>query len=160
MLESWPSTNRNLPCCVACGYGDNSAHHWGRFCIVPVLVLNTFLSDARAATSLDQVACSGSTGCILASHVLHQFRRLLLEHGGMQHTTSSVSLSITEWLTRLRDNCIQAIPVRYLHDRLPNMGSRQDNTAAEDQPCLMQVTNNDAVTLQAVMLPKTTNQIV
>ena len=88
---------------------------WGRLCIVPVLVLNTFLSDARAATSLDHV--------------------------------------VTEWLTGLHDNCVQAIPVRYLHDRLPNMGSRQDNTAAEDQPCLMQVTNNDAVTLQAVMLP-------
>jgi hypothetical protein len=38
--ESWPTTNRHLPGCVACGYGDNSAHHWGRFCIVPILVVN------------------------------------------------------------------------------------------------------------------------
>jgi hypothetical protein len=150
--ESWPTTNRHLPGCVACGYGDNSAHHWGRFCIVPILVVKSFLPNTQTAISLDQAAWSGSTGCILASHVLHQFRRLLLEHGGMQHSSSSVSLNITEWLTRLRDNCIQAIPARHLHDCLPLLG-RRHVSATEDQPCHMQITNNDAVTLQSVMLP-------
>ena len=47
-------------------------------------------------------------------HILHQFRRLLLEHGGMQHAPSSVPLSVPEWLTRLHDNALQAIPTRFL----------------------------------------------
>ena len=42
--------------------------------------------------SLDQLARVNTAGCVIASHILHQFRRLLLEHGGMQHAPSSVSL--------------------------------------------------------------------
>ena len=95
----------------------------------------------------------GNTGCIVASHVLHQFRRLLLEHGGMQHSASAVALSITEWLTGLYDNCVQAIPNQYLHERIPPISRRHVDLAFADCPCQMQVTNNDAVTLQSVMLP-------
>ena len=55
----------------------------------------------------------------------------------MQHSASSV----------------QAIPARHLHDCLPLLGRRHVNATAGDQPCHMQITNNDAVTLQSVMLP-------
>ena len=67
----WPTTDRNLPVCVACGYGDNSAHQWARFCIVPMLVASSLLLDTQTITSLDQVARSRNTGCIVASHTLH-----------------------------------------------------------------------------------------
>ena len=35
---SWRDRARDLPPCVACGYGDNSSQHWARFCVVPVLL--------------------------------------------------------------------------------------------------------------------------
>ena len=41
--DSWPTEDRNLPPCVACGHGDNSANHWARFCIVPLLVVTSLL---------------------------------------------------------------------------------------------------------------------
>ena len=112
--EASPNRETSLPPCVACGLGDNTTQHWARFCIIPVLVAATLASSPQHVRSLDQIARSSVAGCVIASHVLHQFRRLLLEHGGMQHSTSSVTLNITEWLTRLYDNCLQAIPTRFL----------------------------------------------
>ena len=108
--ESWPNRETSLPPCVACGLGDNTTQHWARFCIIPVLVAATLAFPPQHVRSLDQIARSNVAGCVITSHVLHQFRRLLLEHGGMQHSTSPVTLNITEWLTRLHDNCLLAIP--------------------------------------------------
>ena len=88
---SWLDRGRDLSPCVACGHGDNSSQHWARFCIIPVLVANTLSPSTNPVRSLDQLARVSTAGCVVASHVLHQFRRLLLEHGGMQHSTSSVS---------------------------------------------------------------------
>ena len=121
---------------------------------MPLLVAISFLpapqNGSHVATSLDQISRTGTTGGVIASHVLHQFRRLLLEHGGMQHSESSVSLGIAEWLTRLYDNCIQAIPDRYVHERCPQISRRHIDSTAKEHPCLLQVSNNDAVTLQSV----------
>ena len=111
---SWRDRARNLAPCVACGHGDNSSQHWARFCIVPVLVANILSPSPNPVKSLDQLARVNTAGCVIASHILHQFRRLLLEHGGMQHAPSSVPLSVPEWLTRLHDNALQAIPTRFL----------------------------------------------
>ena len=150
---AWPLHLRDLPPCIACGNGDNSAHHWARFCVVPLLVATALSPESCVGNSLDQIGRSSTTGCVIASHVLHQYRRLLLEHGGMQHSPSTVPLSIAEWLNRLYDNCVQAIPTRYLYERLPQFQLQQEDSSPAHHPCLMQVTNNEAVTLQAVMLP-------
>ena len=151
--DTWIDRNRNLPPCVACGHGDNSSQHWARFCIVPVLVANTLSSPTHTVQSLDQLARTNTAGCVIASHVLHQFRRLLLEHGGMQHSTSSVALSLPEWLTRLHDNCLQAIPTRFLQEPSSLIRPRNADTDNQCQPCHMQTTNNEAVTLQSVARP-------
>ena len=151
--ESWPNRETSLPPCVACGVGDNTTQHWARFCIIPVLVATTLASPPQHVSSLDQIARSNVAGCVVTSHVLHQFRHLLLEHGGMQHSTSPVTLSITEWLTRLHDNCLQAIPTRFLDTQHSPIRPRNEQPIEIDHPCHMQTTNNDAVTLQAVALP-------
>ena len=151
--DTWIDRNRHLPPCVACGHGDNSSQHWARFCIVPVLVANTLSSPTHTVRSLDQLARTNTAGCVIASHVLHQFRRLLLEHGGMQHSTSSVALSLPEWLTRLHDNCLQAIPTRFLQEPSSLIRPRNADTDNQSQPCHMQTANNEAVTLHSVALP-------
>ena len=151
--DSWIDRNRHLPPCVACGHGDNSSQHWARFCIVPVLVANTLSSPTHTVRSLDQLARTNTAGCVVASHVLHQFRRLLLEHGGMQHSTSSVTLSVPEWLTRLHDNCLQAIPTRFLPEPSSLIRPRHADTDNQCHPCHMQTTNNEAVTLHSAALP-------
>ena len=71
--ETWTNRNRHLPPCVACGYGDNSSQHWARFCIIPVLVANTLSPPIHTVRSLDQLARTNAAGCVIASHVLHQF---------------------------------------------------------------------------------------
>ena len=151
--DSWPNRDTSLPPCVACGIGDNTTQHWARFCIIPVLVATALASPPQHVRSLDQVARSNVAGCVIASHVLHQFRRLLLEHGGMQHSTSSVTLSITEWLARLHDNCLQATPTRFLNEQPSPICPRSVGSTDNDHPCHMQITNNEAVTLQSVALP-------
>lgn len=150
---SWHDQGRDLPRCVACSHGDNSSQHWARFCIVPVLVATTLYSPTHAVRSVDQLARTNTTGCVIASHVLHQFRRLLLEHGGMQHSASSVPLSVSEWLTRLHDNCLQSIPARFLTE--PSSMIRPMHTGSDNHahPCLMRTTNNEAVTLHSVAFP-------
>ena len=131
--------------CVACGHGDNSSQHWARVCIIPVLVANT-LSLNQPVRSLDQLARVSTVGCVVASHVLHQFRRLLLEHGGMQHSTSSVPLSVPEWLTRLHANSIQAFPTRFLPEPLSLVRPQHALAGNPNHPCHMQTTTNEAVT--------------
>ena len=114
---------------------------------------NTLSSSTYTVQSLDQLARTDTAGCVIASHVLHQFRRLLLEHGGMQHSPSPITLCLPEWLTRLHDNCLQAIPTRYIQE--PPSPLRPLNTDPDNQcqPCHMQTTNNEAVTLQSAALP-------
>ena len=82
--------------CIACRHGDNSSQDWARFCTVPVLVANILSPSSNPVKSLDQLARVDTAGCVIASHILHQFRRLFLEHGGMQHAPSSVPLSVAE----------------------------------------------------------------
>ena len=131
----WCDRARDPAPCVACGHGDNSSQHWARFCIVPVLVANILSPSPNPVKSLDQLARVNTAGCVIASHILHQFRRLLLEHGGMQHAPSSVPLSVPEWLTRLHDNALQAIPTRFLPE--PASPIRPQHAGANNQthPC-------------------------
>ena len=150
---SWLDRGRDLSPCVACGHGDNSSQHWARFCIIPVLVANTLSPSTNPVRSLDQLARVSTAGCVVASHVLHQFRRLLLEHGGMQHSTSSVPLSVPEWLTRLHDNSIQAIPTRFLPEPLSLIRPQHAVADNPNHPCHMQTTTNEAVTLHSAALP-------
>ena len=71
----------------------------------------------------------------------------------MQHSTSSVALRLPEWLTRLHDNCLQAIPTRYIQEPSSLLRPLNADTDNQCQPCHMQTTNNEAVTLQSVALP-------
>ena len=150
---SWRDRARDLAPCVACGHGDNSSQHWARFCIVPVLVANTLSPSPDPVKSLDQLARVNTAGCVTASHILHQFRRLLLEHGGMQHAPSSVPLSVAEWLTRLHDNALQAIPTRFLPEFVSPVRPQSANANNQNHPCHMQTAANEAVTLHSAALP-------
>ena len=149
----WARNDRNLPPCIVCGQGDNSAHHWARFCIVPLLVLNALHPADLPWTSLDHAARMGKPGCVISTHILHQFRRLLIEHGGMQHTQSEVPLSFQGWLNRLHDNAVKSIPSRYLPHAPTLLLSNGCDLAPSPLPCSMEVTCNEAVTLQAAALP-------
>ena len=103
--------------------------------------------------SLDQLARIDTAGCVIASHILHQFRRLLLEHGGMQHAPSSVPLSVPEWLTRLHDNALQAIPTRFLPEPASPVRPQSAGAGNQNHPCYMQTAANEAVTLHSAALP-------
>ena len=149
---SWRDRGRNLAPCVACGHGDNSSQHWARFCTVPVLVANILSPSPNPVKSLDQLARVNTAGCVIASHI-HQFCRLLLEHGGMQHAPSSVPLSVPEWLTRLHDNALQAIPTRFLPEPLSPVRPQHVGTDNQNHPCYMQTAANEAVTLHSAALP-------
>ena len=150
---SWRDRARNLAPCVACRHGDNSSQHWARFCIVPVLVANVLSPSPNSVKSLDQLARVNTAGCVIASHILHQFRRLLLEHGGMQHAPSSVPLSVPEWLTRLHDNALQAIPTRFLPEPVSPVRPQRAGADNQNHPCYMQTAANEAVTLHSAALP-------
>ena len=149
----WATLDRHLAPCVACGLGDNSTQHWARFCIIPVLVANELTPVGQNVSSLDQLARINNTGCVTASHILHQFRRLLLEHGGMQHAESAVQLSSAEWATRLYDNTVTAIPTRYLPPHAELIRPHQPDTHLRTYPCLLKATSNEAVSLQSAALP-------
>ena len=114
LLPPWRDRARDLALRSVRTWRQFPSQHWARFCIVPVLVANILSPSPNPVKSLDQLARVDTAGCVIASHILHQFRRLLLEHGGMQHAPSSVPLSVPEWLTRLHDNALQAIPTRFL----------------------------------------------
>ena len=149
----WATLDRQLAPCVACGLGDNSTQHWARYCIIPVLVANELTPVAQKVSSLDQLARTNNTGCVIASHILHQFRRLLLEHGGMQHAQSAVQLSSNEWATRLYDNTVTATPTRYLPPHVELIRPHQPDPLCRTQPCSMKETSNEAVSLQSAALP-------
>ena len=149
----WPLNDRALPPCIACGQSDNSAHHWARFCIVPILVLNVLHPAEVPWTSLDQAARMNKPGCVISTHILHQFRRLLIEHGGMQHTQPTSPLSLQGWLSRLHDNAIKSIPSRYLPHMPALLLSNGYDLAPTPTPCSIEVTHNEAVTLHSAALP-------
>ena len=149
----WPLNDRALPPCIACGQSDNSAHHWARFCIIPILVLNVLHPAEVPWTSLDQAARMSKPGCVISTHILHQFRRLLIEHGGMQHTQPTAPLSLQGWLNRLHDNAIKSIPSRYLPHMPALLLSNGYDLAPTPTPCSIEVTHNEAVTLHSAALP-------
>ena len=66
--------------------GDNSVAHWSRFCLVPLFVASYFLNEQQTWTNLAQIASHSNDACIIASVTIHQFRRLLIDRGGMMHT--------------------------------------------------------------------------
>ena len=101
--------------------------------------------------SLDQLARDNTAGCVIASHILHQFRRLLFEHGGMQHAPSSVPLSVPEWLIRQHDNALQAIPTRFLPEPVSPVRLQSAGADNQNHPCYMQTA--EAVTLHSAALP-------
>ena len=70
--------------CIACGQGDNSIGHWSRWCAVPVVVASILL-ELGDFSSLDQLARRGRRELIVATHIIHQYRRLLIDMGGFQH---------------------------------------------------------------------------
>ena len=104
-------------------------------------------------SSLDQLARISNTGCVIASHILHQFRRLLLEHGGMQHAESAVRLGRNEWATRLYDSTVTAIPTRYLPPHAELIRPHRPDPHCRTHPCLLKETPNEAVSLQSATLP-------
>ena len=64
-----------------------------------------------------------------------------------------VPLSVPEWLTRLHDNSLQAIPTRFLSEPLSLIRPQHADSANPNHPCHMQTTNNEAVTLHSAALP-------
>ena len=84
--------------CIACGCGDNSISHWSRFCIVPLLVFNYFCAETHAYVNLAQAVNADDHVIAVASVVLRQFRRLLLERGGMVH--SQEARDLVKWDTQ------------------------------------------------------------
>ena len=85
--------------CVACGCGDNSISHWSRFCVVPLLVFNYFSADTHTYANLAQSVNHGDSAIAVASVVLHQFRRLLLERGGM--VPSQEARNLVTWIHKI-----------------------------------------------------------
>ena len=89
----------SLAPCVACGQGDNSIGHWARWCVVPVVVASVLLGIGDFS-SLDQLARRGRRELIVATHIIHQFRRLLLDMGGFQHG-EMIQQSTAWWIQSL-----------------------------------------------------------
>ena len=71
----------------------------------------------------------------------------------MQHAPSSVPLSVAEWLTRLHDNALQAIPTRFLPELVSPVRPQSANADNQNHPCHMQTAANEAVTLHSAALP-------
>ena len=70
-------------------------------------------------TSLDQCARQSFDACVIASHVLHQFRRLLIERGALQHQEPNTAFSPANWVKILTINTIDALPFNWHHDPWP-----------------------------------------
>ena len=99
--------------CIACGCGDNSISHWSRFCIVPLLVFNYFCAETHAYVNLAQAVNADDHVIAVASVVLHQFRRLVLERGGMVHSQEArdlVKWNTQNWIDTLGELVHQALP--------------------------------------------------
>ena len=108
-----PLYNRMHDACVACGCGDNSIAHWTRFYIVPLIVASYFVCDGNVFDNMAQIAAVGHNHLVVASIVIHQFRRLLIERCGMHHNAdgrTSVQWSILNWINTLGQQSHQALP--------------------------------------------------
>ena len=112
-----PLSDRSHEICIACGQGDNSVAHWSRFCLVPLFVASYFLNEPQTWTNLAQIASHNNDACIIASVTIHQFRRLLIDRGGMMHTRADrQEWSSLNWVNTLG---------RQVHQALPNHIARQ-----------------------------------
>ena len=118
-----PLYNRTHETCVACGCGDNSIAHWTRFCIVPLIVASYFIFDSVPFHNMAQIAASGHNYLVVASIVIHQFRRLLIERCGMHHNVdgrTSVQWSISNWINTLGQQSHQALPAHVVKRGWPS----------------------------------------
>ena len=98
---------------VACGQGDSSVAHWTRFCVVPLFVALYFTRECDSFDNLAQIAASGSDSLIVASVVIHQFLRLLIERCGMLHHAdgrNGAQWSLTNWINTLGQQFQLALP--------------------------------------------------
>ena len=106
-----PLSDRSHEVCIACGQGDNSVAHWSRFCLVPLFVAQHFLDETHSWTNLAQIANDNTDACIIASVTIHQFRRLLIDRGGMMHTRADrQEWSSLNWINTLGQQVHQALP--------------------------------------------------
>ena len=62
-------------------------------------------------------------------------------------------LSVPEWLTRLHDNALQAIPTRFLPESVSPARPQRASADNQTHPCHMQTAANEAVTLHSAALP-------
>lgn len=108
-----PLYNRVHAACVACGHGDNSTAHWTRFCVVPLVVANFSAALTPPALNLAQIAAMTDRHVVIASVVVHQFRRLLLERGGMCHQRegdAAAQWDTMNWINTLGQSVQRALP--------------------------------------------------
>ena len=118
-----PLYNRTHDTCVACGCGDNSIAHWTRFCIVPLIVASYFVYDSVSFHNMAQIAAIGHNHLVVASIVIHQFRRLLIERCGMHHNAdgrTSVQWSVSNWINTLGQQSQQALPAHVVKRAWPS----------------------------------------
>ena len=117
-----PLYDRVHDTCVACGCGDNSIAHWTRFCIVP-FVTWYFIGDNNSFSNIAQIAAAGHDHLVVASIVIHQFRRLLIERCGMHHNAdgrTSVQWSTLNWINTLGQQSHQALPAHVVKRGWPS----------------------------------------
>ena len=84
-INSTPEHELELRTCVVCGTGDCSIGHWMRWCRVLLIVARLLQGESVTEVSMQAIAAGGRRQLVVASHVLHQFPRLLIDHGGLQH---------------------------------------------------------------------------
>ena len=121
-----PLYNCTHDTCVACGCGDNSIAHWTRFCIVPLIVASYFVCDNDSFFNMAQIAAFGHNHLVVASVVIHQFRRLLIERCGMHHNVdgrTSVQWSVFNWINTLGQQSHQALPAHVVKRGWPSFSS-------------------------------------
>ena len=131
-----PLYNRTHDTCVACGCGDNSIAHWTRFCIVPLIVASYFVYDSASFHNMAQIAAIGHNHLVVASIVIHQFRRLLIERCGMHHNVdgrTSVQWSVSNWINTLGQQSHQALPAHVVKRAWPSFSS----SSSESSQCAL-----------------------
>ena len=113
--------DRSHEFCIACGQGDNSIAHWSRFCLVPLFVALYFLNEPHTLTNLAQIANHSTDACVIASVVIHQFRRMLIDRGGMMHTRADrQEWSSINWINTLGQQVHQALPSHIARQSWPD----------------------------------------
>ena len=95
-LEGEELEQPDWPPCIACKSGDNSIGHWTRWCPVPLVVAGLLLND-MSSMSLSQLSARGSKELIVTTHVVHQFRRLLIDMGAFQHG-EPIHMATGQWI--------------------------------------------------------------